>query len=60
MKIISPEQFDFPSFKKLKCQKRFAGNPGTTSKTRYKDVISAFDIETTGLPDIEQSIMYVW
>ena len=60
MKIVSPEQFDFPAFKKLKCQKRFAGNPGTTSKTRYKDVISAFDIETTGLPDIEQSIMYVW
>lgn len=30
------------------------------SKVLYKEVICAFDIETTGLDDIEQSIMYIW
>ena len=27
---------------------------------RYRDLICAFDIETTRLPDIEQAFMYVW
>lgn len=29
-------------------------------KTLYKEVICAFDIETTGLSRIEQSFMYIW
>lgn len=29
-------------------------------KQRYTDCICAFDIETSRLPDIEQSIMYIW
>lgn len=32
---------------------------GGKSKNCY-DLISAFDIETTAIPDIEQSIMYIW
>lgn len=32
----------------------------TYSRYEYNKQICAFDIETTGLPELEQSIMYVW
>ena len=59
MRIIKPEQFDFVNFKKIPIQKRRRGNQ-SGKKDRYKDIITAFDIETTRLKDVEQSIMYVW
>lgn len=61
-RIIRPEEFPYDEFRRIKCQKRPRGNPGLQKKrqVRYLDVISAFDIETTRLPDIEQGIMYVW
>ena len=37
-----------------------AGNQGTRKKTRYLDCVCAFDIETTRLQDIDQSVMYIW
>ena len=40
--------------------KRAAGNPGSRQKIKYLDCISAFDIETTRIIEIEQSVMYVW
>lgn len=40
--------------------KRAAGNPGTKQKIKYLDCLSAFDIETTRIVEIEQSVMYVW
>jgi hypothetical protein len=57
---ITPEQFDYKWFKTLQVQKRNVGNPGSRSKIKYLDIITAFDIETTYIKDIEQSIMYVW
>ena len=33
---------------------------GSRAKVRYVDMITAFDIETTSLPDIKQGLMYVW
>lgn len=36
------------------------GNPGMRNHPVYIDLVTAFDIETTRLPDIEQSFMYVW
>lgn len=36
------------------------GNPGTKKRKNIIDLVCAFDIETTRLTDIEQSIMYVW
>lgn len=37
------------------------GNPGTKKKRpRYKAVVCAFDIETTAIRKIRQSIMYIW
>lgn len=39
-----------------------SGNPGRKKSKRidYINVISAFDIETTSLPDIKQAFMYLW
>lgn len=39
---------------------RDVGNNGSKSRRRYVDCVCAFDIETTALPEIEQSFMYVW
>lgn len=59
--VVTPQQYVPGTIEALPCQKRGRGNPGTRqTKHRYKDIICAFDIETTRLPDIEQSIMYVW
>ena len=60
MKIVKCNEFDFEWFKSIKLQKRHKGNPGTRSKIRYKDIITAFDIETARIVEIEQSIMYIW
>lgn len=37
-----------------------SGNPGMRNRPQYIDIVTAFDIETTRLRDIEQSVMYVW
>lgn len=58
--IIEARDFDFEAFKKIPIQKRKRGNPSTRSKIRYKDLVTAFDIETTRIVEIEQSIMYIW
>ena len=34
--------------------------PGYRSRIRYNKQVCAFDIETTALPEIEQSVMYIW
>lgn len=36
------------------------GNPGMRNRPKYIDLVTAFDIETSRLSDIEQSVMYVW
>lgn len=36
------------------------GNPAMRNRPKYIDLVTAFDIETTRLTDIEQSVMYVW
>lgn len=41
-------------------QKRNRGNPAGSARVKYKDVVLAFDIETTRLENIEQSFMWVW
>lgn len=58
--IVKPEDFDFEWFDKIPTQKRKAGNPKTRSKRVYRDIITAFDIETTTLNEIEQAVMYIW
>lgn len=46
-------------FKDIKTVKRKRGNPHKKVK-HYRNIITAFDIETTTLQDIEQSFMYIW
>lgn len=58
--IITPEQFPFEWLYEVPLVKRKQGNQKTKKRVKYKDIITAFDIETTRLIDIEQSIMYVW
>lgn len=57
---ITPDQYIPGTIANIETQKRGRGNPRTRKKVYYKDVICAFDIETTRLADIEQSIMYIW
>lgn len=59
---LSPQQYVPGTIAALPTLKRNSGNPGGTQnrKLHYKDIIAAFDIETTRLPEIEQAIMYVW
>ena len=40
--------------------KNRVGNPAMRSRPQYIDLVTAFDIETTRLEDIEHSFMYVW
>lgn len=56
----TPQNFPFRWFRLLPVQKRGAGNPRSTQKYYYKDIVTAFDIETTRIPEIEQSVMYIW
>ena len=51
--------FDYHAFEAVPDQKRKRGNQGRRDKRKYKDLICAFDIETTRL-DAENSILYVW
>lgn len=58
--IIPPEKFPYDWLFEIPLVKRKSGNQRTKKRIKYKDLITAFDIETTRLADIEQSIMYVW
>lgn len=58
--IIPPEKFPYDWLYEIPLVKRKSGNQRTRKRIQYKDLITAFDIETTRLEDIEQSIMYVW
>lgn len=59
--IVDVTDFDFQDyFRKTGSVPLDRGNNGSKSRRRYVDRVCAFDIETTGLDEIEQSIMYVW
>lgn len=65
--LIAPEELDTNFIESLEVQKRAVGNPGSKKKIRYKNIITAFDIETSKfvydtVDGIEkyQSFMYVW
>lgn len=55
--ITDVYDFDYSIFKKAKkCKKK----QGLRNKKNYKNVVCAFDIETTRIKAIEQSVMYIW
>lgn len=59
--VVKVSDFDPSVLGSYGVQKRKRGNQGSRSnKCKYLDAVCAFDIETTRLPDIEQSFMYIW
>lgn len=57
---ITYEDFDYEWLETLPIQKRKKGNQSTSQKYYYKDIITAFDIETTYIEEIDQAVMYIW
>lgn len=61
MEIKNIDTFDYIAIKDAPVAKRRRGNPAKKDNTRkYKDLICAFDIETTNDDEAEQAFMYVW
>ena len=52
--------FPIEEYRKIGMQKRRAGNQGTKIKKSYRDIIIAFDIETSLIPFTDHSHMYIW
>ena len=62
-KIITVDEFRVTDItRRTKLLKRPAGNPACRGKNkrRYKDLITAFDIETTSIDEIRQNVMFIW
>ena len=57
---ITYDQFDYYKFMQIPYQHRRSGNQSTKQRFYYKDIITAFDIETTYIKDIDESVMYIW
>ena len=57
LNIINIDEYDPEQLKGLEIL-RTHGN--SKQQKRYINIISAFDIETTNLPDIPQNVMYIW
>ena len=53
--ILSVDELDYSVF-----DGKVLGKFRKRNAKRYRDLICAFDIETTRLPDIEQSFMFIW
>lgn len=58
--VYTVETFPFELIAQAKHVKRKRGNNGGKSKRDLKDLVCAFDIETSNIPDIEQASMYIW
>lgn len=53
-------EYNFKKIQGTTCLFDNRSNKGTKKKIGYKNVLCSFDIETTRLPEIEQSFMYIW
>ena len=60
METVNVKDLDYSIFENLKTQRAPRGNPHGRKRKRYVDLVCAFDIETSTLPDIEEAIMYIW
>lgn len=61
MSYITQDQFNpHVDFADIPLQTRKKGNQSTSQKYYYKDVVAAFDIETTYIEEIDNSVMYIW
>lgn len=61
MEIVDVNTFDYGLITRAGTIPRPRGNHGgQKNQPNYLDLLAAFDIETSYLPDLDQSIMYVW
>lgn len=60
MSYITQDRFNSIEFSDIPVQKRKKGNQSTHQKYYYKDIVAAFDIETTYIEEIDNSVMYIW
>lgn len=61
--VVSCADFDCASFfAKVKLLKKRRGNQSKKKEKQrdYLNLVTAFDIETTRIPGMEQSVMYIW
>lgn len=58
--LYTVDTYNFNRIQNLPCLHDTRSNRGSKKAKGYKNCLCAFDIETTRLEDIEQSIMYIW
>ena len=58
--IYTAGDFDYSLISSADVERLPAGRPSKGKKRRYLDIFGTFDIETTNISAIEQSVMYVW
>ncbi|MBQ1287508.1 MAG: hypothetical protein IIY22_03010, partial [Erysipelotrichaceae bacterium] len=58
--IYTSDAFPLSIIRQAGDQTRPQGNQKTKKKRTYKNLVCAFDIETTRIPEIEDSFMYIW
>lgn len=59
-KIITWEELPVSFLAGLQDEKRKTANAGTRKGRRYLDLVTAFDIETSPIPGMEEAGMYIW
>lgn len=60
MRVITPAEFDPAMLCQYSRVAKPEGNQMTKQRRDYISAVCAFDIETSVLPDIKQSFMYIW
>ena len=59
--IYNCDNFDYSIISRTGNQRRKKGNQGRRNNDRiYKNLICAFDIETTNDKETQQAFMYIW
>lgn len=58
--LYTVDNYNFNRIQNLPCLHDIRSNRGSKKAKGYKNCLCAFDIETTRLEEIEQSIMYIW
>ena len=53
-------EYKYDHFVNYDLVEKSRGNQGGAGRKRYIDLIAAFDIEVTNVPEIEQAFMYIW
>lgn len=58
--VFTVDTYNYTRIQQLPCLFDSRSNKGSKKAKGYKNCICAFDIETTRLEEIEQSVMYIW